>query len=96
MTVNWKVRFKNPVWWANVAASVVVPVLACFGHSWSQMTSWDELGSLMAQALGNPTVVAAVLVSLWNTINDPTTEGLSDSLRALGYSEPHSDSREGA
>ena len=33
-------------------------------------------------------VVAAMLVSIWNAVNDPTTEGLSDSPTACTYDSP--------
>ncbi|RGT99410.1 holin, partial [[Clostridium] leptum] len=29
MKINWKVRFKNPVFWFNLAASIFLPMLAC-------------------------------------------------------------------
>ena len=28
MKINWKVRFKNPVFWFNLAAAVFLPMLA--------------------------------------------------------------------
>ena len=31
MKINWKVRFRNPVWWAEVAAAVILPMLAAIG-----------------------------------------------------------------
>ena len=31
MKINWKVRFKNPVFWFNLAASIFLPMLACLG-----------------------------------------------------------------
>ena len=39
-------------------------------------------------AVKNPYVLGLVLVSLWNAVNDPTTQGLSDSERAMGYERP--------
>lgn len=45
---------------------------------------WD----LIVQAVSNPVIVFAVIVSVWNAINDPTTSGLSDSANALTYSTP--------
>lgn len=33
-------------------------------------------------------LIVAVLVSVWNAINDPTTEGDSDSKQALTYNTP--------
>lgn len=26
MKINWKVRIKNPVFWANLAAAIILPI----------------------------------------------------------------------
>ena len=36
-------------------------------------------------------VIAIIIVSVWNAINDPTTSGLGDSANALTYSSPKKD-----
>ena len=89
MKINWKVRFKNPVFWMNLAAAVVLPILAYMGLNWGDMVSWSALGNVLLQAVQNPVIVVSVLVSVWNLLNDPTTEGLSDSQRALTYQKPN-------
>lgn len=33
-------------------------------------------------------VLSLVVVSVWNTLNDPTTKGLGDSARAKSYTAP--------
>ena len=88
MKINWQVRFKNPVFWVQIAIAIVVPILAYFGLQWSDMTSWQALGSLFVEAIKNPVVVVAVLASVFNAINDPTTSGLTDSSQALTYIKP--------
>lgn len=86
--INWSVRVKNPVWWAEVIASIVVPLIVGIGMSWDDMTSWATLGQALATAMGNPVVVVSMLVSLWNTITDPTTAGIGDSKAAMTYEKP--------
>ena len=88
MKINWQVRFKNPVFWVQIAIAIVVPILAYFGLQWSDMTSWQALGSLFIETIKNPVVVVAVLASVFNAINDPTTSGLTDSSQALTYIKP--------
>ena len=88
MKINWKVRFKNPVFWANLAAAVFLPMLAYLGVNWEDMTSWQAIGNVLLQAVQNPVIVVSVIVSVWNLLNDPTTTGLSDSSQALTYTEP--------
>ena len=88
MKINWKVRVKNPVFWANIIIAVLLPILAHMGVNWQDMTSWATLGGTLLDAVQNPVIVVAVVVSVWNAINDPTTAGLSDSARALSYDKP--------
>ena len=88
MKLNWKVRFKNPVFWFNLAAAIFLPVLACLGMNWEDMTSWRAIGDTLLQAVRNPVIVVSVLLSVWNLLNDPTTKGLSDSAQALTYTKP--------
>ena len=88
MKINWKVRLRNPVFWAEVAAAAVLPILAQLGLSWEDMDTWAALWAARVAAVKSPVILTAVAVSVWNAVNDPTTKGLSDSERALGYHEP--------
>jgi phi LC3 family holin len=87
--INWKVRIKNPVFWVQIVVAIVLPILAYLGLSWEDMTSWAALGGIFLEAVKNPVILASVLVSVWNAINDPTTKGLSDSQRAMEYHKPN-------
>ena len=88
MKINWKVRLRNPVFWAQVAAAAVLPILAQLGLSWEDMDTWAALWEALTAAVKSPVILTAVAVSVWNAVNDPTTRGLSDSPRALGYERP--------
>ena len=59
MKINWKVRFKNPVFWFNLAAAVFLPMLACLGFHWEDMTSWQAIGNVLLQAVQNPVIVVS-------------------------------------
>ena len=89
MNINWKVRFRNPVWWAHVAVAIITPVLAYLGLTGADLTTWGKVWDTLAVAATNPYVLSLVVVSVWNTVNDPTTAGLSDSSRALTYTTPY-------
>ena len=91
MKINWKVRIKNPMFWVGIALAVVFPILSYFGLNWEDMTTWAALGNIFIEAIKNPVVVVAVLVSLYNAILDPTTKGFGDSKQALTYEEPKGD-----
>ena len=88
MKINLTVRFKNPQFWINLAVSVFGIILAYFGLNWQEMTTWGSIGHILIDSVKNPVVVFAVLACVWNALNDPTTKGLSDSAKALTYTEP--------
>ena len=77
--VNLKIRFKNPSFWFQLATAFIMPILTYFGSLWRDMTSWPALGNLLFEAIKNPVVVVAVLISVWNVLTDPTTKGFADS-----------------
>ena len=76
--INWKERFKNKIFWVNTILEVATPILAYFGISGSDLTTWGSLFGLILDALKNPYVVGLVLVSLWNNVINPVTEGITD------------------
>ena len=47
MKINWKVRLKNPVFWAQVAVALLSPILVSLGLQWEDMTTWPALGDVM-------------------------------------------------
>ena len=88
MNINWKVRFKNPIFWVGILVAFVVTTLTQLGMSWDEVTSWATLGQALLDAVSNPVVVVAVITAVYNAIVDPTTAGLSDSKNALTYKTP--------
>lgn len=86
--INWRVRFKNANFWIQIALAVIVPVLAYFGLTAQDFTTWPKLFKIISDALMNPYVLFTVLVSVYNAVNDPTTKGITDSDRAMTYKEP--------
>jgi phi LC3 family holin len=88
MNINWKVRVKNPVFWAELAVAIVLPILTYMGINWSDMTTWGVLWNVLLEAVKNPVIIVSVIVSVWNLIIDPTTAGIRDSSQALTYEKP--------
>lgn len=88
--INWKVRFnkKNIMFISQVIISVIIPILAYFGLQASDLTTWTKVGDTFIQAISNPYVVVMALVSLFNAVTDPTTQGIKDSDNALSYTQP--------
>lgn len=87
--INWKIRFKNPIFIAQIIMAILLPIVAYFGLNVEDLTSWGKLGNILLSAISNPYVVGLVIVSLWNAINDPTTTGITDSTNALNYEKPN-------
>lgn len=92
--VNFKVRFKNPVFIAQFILAIFTPILAYAGLTAADLTTWKALGDLIIGAISNPYVLSLVVVSVWNAINDPTTPGVADSDRAQTYTVPGIDEDE--
>lgn len=88
MKLNIPVRLRNPVFWAQIGLAILAPILAYFGLTGADITSWPLLGQTLLAAVKNPYVCALALISVWNAVNDPTTRGLGDSERALSYQQP--------
>lgn len=81
--INWKVRLKNKSFWLALIPAVLLliqAVAALFGFE----LDLDFLGERLL------TVVNAVFVvlTILGVVVDPTTQGVGDSERALGYDEP--------
>ncbi len=82
--INWRVRIKNKAFWTSLipaALLLVQAVAAAFGYAL-------DLGDWGGRLLAVVNALFAVLAVL-GVANDPTTEGLKDSQRALGYREPY-------
>lgn len=89
--INWKVRLKNPMFWAQLVLSVIMPILAYLGLTAEDLNSWARLGEVLLQAVSSPYILGLVIVSVYNAITDPTTSGFTDSKRALTYTKPNGD-----
>ena len=89
--INWKVRMKNPMFWAQILLSVIMPILAYLGLTTEDLSSWAKLGDVLVKAVSSTYILGLVLVSVYNAITDPTTTGFTDSKRALTYNKPNDD-----
>lgn len=86
--INFKVRFKNPVFYVQLILALVTPVFAYTGLAASDITSWAKLWDVIVQAVSNPYVIFLIISSLYNAVVDPTTRGVGDSSRAASYNNP--------
>lgn len=81
--LNWKVRIKNKAFWLALVPALLLLIQA--GAAVVGVTiDLGELGNRLLSLVNT----AFVLLSLLGVINDPTTQGLSDSSLAMTYKEP--------
>lgn len=81
MKINWKVRFQNKTWlmaFLLAAISFVYQVLGLFGIA--PAIGQDTLSEIIGMIIN--------LLVMLGVVIDPTTEGTSDSARALTYTVP--------
>ena len=84
--INWSVRLKNKNFWL-----ALVPALALLVQAFANIFNFSlEFVDTVDKILVFINVLFAFLV-LVGVVNDPTTAGLSDSERALTYTEPSED-----
>ena len=83
--MNLKVRFKNPIFIAQLILAILTPILAYAGLTLPELTSWAILWNTLLNAINNPYVFGLIVVSVWNALNDPTTVGIKDSKQAMAY-----------
>ena len=72
--INWKLRFQNKATLLAIASTVIL--LA------------QQLGLKLPDNIADIVNTFLTLLVLLGVINDPTTEGISDSPNALTYAEP--------
>lgn len=86
MQINWKVRIANKNFWMAMIPAVLLLIQA-IGAPLGLVLDFGELGN---QLLAIVNAVFAVLAIL-GIVNDPTTNGMSDSKQAMTYAEPKKD-----
>ena len=72
--INWKLRFQNKATLLAIASTVILLI--------------QQLGFKLPDNIADIGNTFLTLLVLLGVINDPTTEGISDSPKALTYNEP--------
>ena len=91
MKINWKVRAKSPQFWIGLLGVIGSVVLPYFSMTYADLTTWEGVAKLMGDFIQNPFLVGSVIMAALGfvgVLNDPTTKGIKDSERALGYKKP--------
>lgn len=83
MNINWKVRASNVNFWLTIIPAILLLLqagAAVFGFQ----IDLSDLGQKLIDVVNSLFVVLTIV----GIVNDPTTKGIKDSTRALGYKEP--------
>lgn len=86
MKINWTVRFKNKAFWVAIIPAVLLlaqQVSALFGIQLNVAGLSDQLIAIIGTLFA--------ILALMGVVNDPTTDGMSDSKLAMTYTEPKKD-----
>ena len=84
MKINWKLRFQNKTTLTAIILALVALVYQVLGvFDVVPKISQDELTTVIGMVIN--------LLCLLGIVVDPTTDGVSDSARALTYDEPRAD-----
>ena len=81
--INWRIRLKNKQFWLSL-----IPALALCAQAIAAIFGFEiDLSTMVGKLLTAVDAVFAVLVVL-GIVVDPTTAGVGDSTRAMGYEVP--------
>ena len=79
MKINWTVRIRNKAFWLAIIPAtllLVQQIASVCGYTVELSGIEDIVGTALA------------ILAMMGVINDPTTKGVSDSDRAMGYVDP--------
>lgn len=81
--INVTVRMKNKAFWLAIVPAVLLLVQVCaspFGYKWDFVVLNRQIADIINAAFA--------VLSILGIVNDPTTQGLGDSARAMTYTKP--------
>ena len=84
MKLNWKVRFKNKIWLGSFLSLIV-------SFIYSLLSLFDIFPDVTRSTVMELLNQLLTFLGLIGVLVDPTTAGLSDSVRAMGYEQPWED-----
>lgn len=84
MKINWKVRMHHKQFWVSLIALLIVLANQIAGIFNVDITIYSEQFTGISETI-------LMILALMGIIVDPTTNGVSDSMRALRYDKPKDD-----
>lgn len=84
--INWKIRIKNRSFWTALIPAVLI-LIQMIAKVFNYELNLTELGTNLINVVNS----AFVILTILGIVIDPTTEGIGDSIKALNYEKPKSD-----
>ena len=84
MAINWKVRFKNPVFWMTIIPAIT-------GFVYTVLGAFGIVPALAENVVLNLATMIITALTTLGVLVDPTTAGVHDSALALTYEAPRKD-----
>lgn len=84
MKINWKVRFRNPTFWLTAVPALITLIYAV-------LALFEIIPSVTKETVLDAFTAIVAALSTLGIIVDPTTKGVTDSVRAMGYTKPKGD-----
>lgn len=81
MNFNWQVRFRNKTWLTTFLAAVVAFV-------YNMLAMFDVVPNIGQEQVQQGILLVLSFLAGFGVIVDPTTNGASDSPRAMSYRAP--------
>ena len=81
MKINWKVRLRNKTWLMSVIALVIT-------FAYDLLAMLEIVPAVTEDWLMSIVQTVLTLLTALGVVIDPTTQGMSDSERAMLYQEP--------
>ena len=82
--INWKLRFKNKT-------TLLAIVLGIISFVYYALDMLGVIPPFQQEQVMKLATMAIDVLCLLGVIVDPTTDGVADSERAMGYTEPYKD-----
>lgn len=84
--INWRVRIKNKNFWL-----ALIPAVLLLAQTVAKVFGYElDFGAMNDNLLAVINAIFTVLVIL-GVVNDPTTDGMTDSKQAMTYEVPKKD-----
>lgn len=86
--INWKVRFKNPLWVTSFISQLfILAEILLIGAHGIGLTNFQLTEEIKGWVFALVNAIFGILATMGN-IQDPTTESFEDSERAKNYRIP--------